>query len=873
MSVFSRIANVFRSGRLYAELDEEMRLHIEQRIEHLTAAGMDPNEAAAFVRRRFGNRLRLRESSHDVKALRWLESLMQDVHFGARMLWKDRAAMAAAVISLSLSLGACSTAFSLIDALILRPLPVAHPDELFYVSYPDLQSSAPPGVPRERNAFNYSQYQSFSQAAGVALNLFGVNLSAGLTPAVFDGTEEQVRVEGMSGNGFDVLGVPPAAGRLFTASDDTGPTESPVAILSYAFWSRRFGSDPSAFGSIVTIGEHHFRIIGVARQGFSGLTPGYLTDLWIPLTSGVDARTLASRDATWINVWGRRRPGMGGEQALKVAWTDLRRDQPRTGAVPLLINPAGTGADSLFRMQFAHPLWIFGLFSGLLLLIATSNVANLLIARAVARRREMALRIALGAGRRRLVRQLLIESALLAALACSLGIVFGAIAAPFLTARLGISNFPAWLDLRPDWRLLGFMTLLGTVATLFFGVVPAFRASGVNPDEALKSSAHQASSTNALRPLLPVQVAFSFMVLFFSGLLLLSFARLTRIDLGFAPDHVILFDVSGKGVNPDVPGRLLDRIRGVAGVDSASLSQQAPMGGAFAFVMTPFIRFPGRDVESVRPAASTVSPGFFHTMRIRLLEGRELEPGDPDSAVVVNEAFVQQYLAGGRVLGQRFEQIGDGPPVSLQIVGVVANSLFNNLREEVRPMLYTPLGKLGTAAIEVRTVPDPRALTTILRREIESIDPALHVRDSILQSTRISNTLVTERLLAWLAAFFGIAALILAGVGLNGVIGYFVARRTKEIGVRMALGAERPAVVRLIVRNVATLIALGIAAGIAGSLALARYAESLLFEVSPTDFLSLGAPLIVLLGGCVLAALSPAVRATRLDPVTTLRYE
>ena len=797
--------------------------------------------------------------------------------------------MAAAVISLSLALGACSTAFSLIDALILRPLPVAHPDQLFFLTYPDSLAKSQPGVRREHDTFSYPQYQSFRQAAGSNLDLFAVSLSWSFTPAGFtalSGEEEPVRVEGISGIGFGLLGVTPALGRLFTSADDS-PTQSPVAVLSYAFWSRRFSADPSVLDGSVTLAGRRFRIVGVTRRGFTGLRPGYLTDVWIPLTAAVDARTLASANSTWVGIWGRAKSGRHGEQALKVAWTNFRRDHAGEALshaarpdqiadylnTPLLIHSGASGADSLFRAQFARPLWILGVFSGLLLLIAISNVANLLTARAVAREREMALRIAIGASRWRLTRQSLVESGLLAFLSCSLGVAFGAVAAPFLAAQLGASNFPAWLDLRPEWRLLGFIGVVSALVTLFFGAIPVLRASAVNPDQVLKTSSKQSSAAGAIRPFLPIQVAFSFVVLFLSGLLLFSFERLTHVDLGFAPDHVILFTLNAKGVNPAMKSQLIDRIQSVSGVDSAALSQQAPIGGAFAFVMTPFIRFQGRDFERARPVQSPVSPGFFRTMRIRLLAGREFEPRDPESVVIVNEAFVQQYLPGEPVLGRHFEQMGDGKPTQLEIVGVVANSLFNNLREPIRPMMYTPLGNLSGAALEVRTHPDPRALASTLRHEIESIDPALRVRDSILQSARIANTLLSERLLAWLAAFFAIAALVLAGVGLHGVISYFVVRRTKEIGIRMALGAERRAVIRLIVRDVATLIGLGIVAGAATGLALARYAESLLFEVKPTDFRSLATPLICILAACVLAALRPAIRATRVDPVITLRNE
>ena len=901
MSWISRLSNVLRASQVDAQLDEEFRFHVEKRIEHLVAGGMDRLEAERFARRQFGNRLLLREKSHDVKAAHWLESILHDVRFGCRVLRKDRTAMSAAVLSLALALGACSTAFSLIDALMLRPLPVSHPERLIYLAWPDPRINAPPGIPREQHSFSYPMFQRFKETAGAHIDLFGANLSNSPQQAVIDGSEtEPVRVEGLSGNAFGLLGVTPAIGRLFTEDDDIHSAARPVTVISHTFWTRRFGADPSVLGRAVTLAGRQFRIAGVARKSFFGLEPGYLTDMWVPLTAGVDARTLAAPDARWIGVWGQNlvgqiRPGDNARQSLQVAFTNFRRDIASQSLPPgttpeqvtefihtsLIFKPAANGADSLFRMQFTRPLWIFGIFSGLLLLIAASNVANLFVARASAREREMALRIAIGAGRGRLVRQLLIESGLLAAAACGLAVAIGSAAAPFLARQLGASSFPAYLDVRPDWRLFGFMSLAGGATTLLFGAIPALRASSVHPDEALKTSAKQSSATGALKPLLPIQVAFSFMVLFLSGLLLTSFDKLIHVDLGFAKDHVALFTIDAKGLSParqrELQTQLLDRIGRVHGVHSASLSQQGPIGGAFAFVMSPFIRFPGRQTETLRPTLIPVSSGFFSTMQIHLLAGREFNVHDvaaeTPSAAIVNEAFAQRFFPGENPIGQRFEQTGDDKPVEQQIVGLVANSLFNNLREAVTPTVYSPLQNLNGAALEVRTRRDPIPLMGVLRREIESAAPSLRVRSSILQSARIADTLVSERLLAWIAGFFAVSAIVLVAVGLHGVISYFVVRRTKEIGIRMALGAERPAVVRMVVGSVAVLIGVGMAMGAACGIALSRYAVSLLFEVKPMEFRSLAIPLACILIACAAAALRPAIHAARVDPVIALRYE
>ena len=842
----------------------------------------------------------MRETSHDLKPARWLHSIPQDIRFGCRLLWKDRAAMGAAALSLALALGACATSFLLIDALILRPLPVSHPERLFYLAWPDREMRTPPGVPREHDGFSYPLYQRMRSAVAPSLNLFGANWPVPLNPVVFDpatGERELVRIAALSGNGFSVLGIKAAAGRLFNEEDDAHSAASPVALLSHAFWTRRFGADPSVIGRDIIIGDRPFQIVGIVERSFTGLQPGYLNDVWIPLTAMFDSKTLSSPMNGWIGVWGQIKPDQrAAQQTLQAAFTNFRSDYAAqllpAGAsaaqlaefvnTPLLFHSAPAGADSVFRMQYTRPLLIFGIFSGLLLLIAASNVANLFIARAIAREREMALRIAIGAGRSRLVRQLLIESALLAGLACAGAIAIGAAAAPFLAKQLGATSLPSYLDIHPDWRLLTFMSVAGLVTTLFFGALPALRASAVHPNEALKFSAKQSSGTGVLRPLLVIQVAFSFMVLFLSGLLLISFNKLIHVDLGFAKDHVILFTINTKGLSSEQQRRtalqLLDRTRQITGVRGASLSQQGPMGGAvLAFVMTPFVRFPGRAPETYRPANVPVSPGFFGTMQIPLLKGREFEARDLDaktaSAAIVNEAFSRRFFPGQDPVGQRFELIGDDKPVAQEVVGVVANSLFHDLREPVVPTVYSPVRNLNGATLEVRTAGNPVALVGTLRRAIEDASPALRVRSSILQSTRIDDTLVSERLLAWLGGFFAIAAIVLVAVGLHGVISYFVVRRTKEIGIRMALGAEQPAVVRFVVGDVAVLICVGIVLGAASGIALAQYVASLLFEVRATEFWTLAAPLGCLLAACVVAALRPAMHAARVDPVIALRYE
>ncbi len=890
MSWISRLTNVFRSARLDRDLDAELEFHIEARTDELIAKGLAPEEAAREARRHFGNRLLLRESSREVKLISWLESVFQDVRFGLRMLLKNRVVTAAAVLSLALAIGACTAAFSLIDALILRPLPVPDPGQLIYCAYPTFGMSLIEGT-----YTNAALFDRFVQSSGRNVELFGISYPGPLQPITLDGSgeeEESVRSQRISGDGFRILGVQPAIGRVLTASDDGRS----VAVLNYSFWVRRFGASPAVLGRWFGFQGKQFQIVGVVRNGFDGLIPGYRMDVWFPKKNATAAQDPSS---DWDQVWGRLKPGVRPEQArqaLQVAFTNYRRDHtdefirsggaadqlPKYKNAQLMLRPGASGSASMIRMDFERPLWILATLVALVLLIACSNVANLLVARAAVREREMAMRISIGAGRARLLQQLLIESGLMAAAACALGLAIAAAAAPSIVNLLSPSDFPAYLDLHIGWRILAFVAFIGIATTLLFGLAPAWHASGVAPNEALKAGgAKQSSKIGLLRPLLASQVGFSFVVLFLGGLFLLSFSKLTSVDLGFSKDRVALFDVRMK--NPArrdgayvAASQLLDRVRQIPTVQAAGMSLEGLIGGDYAWVMRPGIRFPGHQLESVKPRYLPVSAGFLETMQIRLVDGRDLATRDmaPGStAVVVNQQFVRQYLQGGNPLGSRFEKFDDDPrPAPQEIVGVVQDAKYNNLREANSPTIYGPWSQ-PDGVMEVRTAGDPLRVTATIRQAINQSSAGLRVQNVTLQSTRINNTLLRERLLALLAGFFAIVAIVLAAIGLYGVLSYSVVRRTKEIGIRVALGARQLGVVRLVVSDVVLVIAIGLAIGIAGGFALGRFVATLLFEVKPSDFWSLALPLACFLAASGLAALPPAFRAARVDPIVALREE
>jgi predicted permease len=651
-------------------------------------------------------------------------------------------------------------------------------------------------------------------------------------------------------------------------------------------------------GRGLTLNGAWHQIVGVTQDGFSGMEPGVLNDIWLPLMTYAPAQRILNPGSDLFAIFGRLKPRVEPDklrQPLQAVFTHFRQEQAGDAAsrIPreqvarfvntrLNLNSAAQGHASFLRWQFERPLWILAAVVALLLLVACSNVANLLLARAAARSREMVMRAALGAGRLRLVQQVLIECSLLAAVACVAGLGVASWTTPALVGLMGTAGDPAYLDVQPDARMLAFLAAVCMATTSLFGLAPALRASSANSTAALKdASANQSARTGLLRTVLGVQVGFSFMVVFVAGLLLLSFHRLTSVDLGFSQQNVLLFSVDSGGAGSKataIQTELLDRLRHMPGVQAAATSGIALVGGATAPIIAAPVRFAGRGPDGTRPQFLSVSPGFFSTMQIPLLAGRDFtaadgEPATP-KAVIVNQFFARQFFPGQDAVGQRFERVvdDDGNFASQEIVGVVGDAKYNNLREPTVATLYLPAAQVG-GVVEVRTRENPLALAPALRKAIQGVDPSLTVASVTLQSTRIDETILQERMLALLGGFFGLIAVVLAAVGLHGVLSYSVVRRTREIGVRVALGASSFSVVRMVTGDLATTVAIGLAAGLAGGFALARLVASTLFEVKPSDFWSVALPLLCLLLACAASALPPALRAARADPMEALRHQ
>jgi predicted permease len=882
-----RFTNLFRQGRLNDELDEELASHIDEAIER--------GRSAEEARRAFGAELRHREQSRDIKLLPWLDALAADVVFGWRQLKKHRAVSAAAILSLALAMGATTSAFRLVDAVLLRTLPVADPARLFFLATTYIDGD---GSPDYRDDFDYPTFRRHRKTVGDRADLMVVGMSA-RQDAAFGSSDETEKLyqQYVSGNVFGVFGLQPALGRLLAPHDDLTPGAHPVAVLSYDYWTRRFGRDTKVIGSKFRLGSARYEIVGVAPKGFTGTEPGAVTDIFIP--SMMNAQAINSPGWSWFRIWLRPKTGVTPEQirqSLQAVFT--HEHQERVKSFPadtpkltidaylsesVVLYPAASGASDI-QKNYRRPLLILAVLVVLVLLIACTNVANLLTARAAARAREMALRVAIGAGRWRLIQLVVVESAMMAVIASTAGALFAGWSAPLVVSMLAPPEDPVRLILDADWRVLGFGIALTVTVTFLFGSTPALRASAVKPISALKGGEDPHSRFRLIHSLIAAQVAFCVLVLFVAALFLATFERLLNRPLGFSHQRALLVEteIRGKEQPPEIWAQVADHLRQTPGVESVALSGWALLTGN-RWVCSVVVA--GRAAEARSPYFLDVSPGFFETMQIGWIDGRDFRPGDvpprtkeqnlPLAGVgIVNEAFARIYFDGQNPVGRSVEaRQNKNSSAPLEIVGYVRDASYGSVREPIRPTVYVPIGDRANGTFVVRTAGDPLALAPILRREVSRARSEFRVHNINPQSALVRRHMIRERLLATLSFFFGGVALVLAGIGLYGVLNYSVIQRRREIGIRMALGARPAHVVRRVATEVFGMVCVGSLIGLAGGLACERFVESLLFEVKATDSGIVMMPILTLGAAAVLAALRPAIRAARIDPAQTLRSE
>ncbi len=884
MGLWTRVGNVFRGDRLNRELDEEFEAHIAEAV----GDGRDAEEA----RRAFGPMLRQREASREFRVLGWLDGLRADALFGWRQLGRNRVTSTVAVLSLALAMGACVCAFRLIDALLLRPLPVAAPERLYALSRQVFDES---GTPLSFDSWAYPDFALMRAAVKKDAELIAVSYAErkDLTYAT-DEEMEKGYVQYVSGWMFSSFGLRPAMGRLFTENDDQVPGAHPYAVLSYDYWKRRFGRDPHVIGRTLRIGGQVFEIVGVGPESFTGTEPGIVTEIFLPTMMH---HAVTRSDASWHRTLAVIKPGADLEPLrAKLSAISLNFETERSKTwkgesqqsianflnQKLLLEPAAAGVSNL-QGDYRRALAWLGVMVGLVLLIACANVANLMTALAAARAREMALRVSIGAGRLRLVQMVLVESAMLAIAAAFLGAAFAWWSAPLVVRLISTPDNPAHLILPADWRVLGFGVALIAGVTVLFGLVPAVRASAIKPVSALKGGDDPHARRRLMHGMIAAQVAFCFLVVFVAGLFVATFHRLAHRPIGFDATRLLLLEiVAPKGRPPEVWTQVAESLRALPGVRGVSESGW-PMLSTESW--TGEIAVSGGPPSNDWGSFLSVSPGWFETMRMRLISGRDFRPSDtfPGSAIV-NEAFVRRYLKAMQPVGTTIEKVDpDGSRRRCQIVGVVSDAPYRYLREPILPVAFVPyraLDENGAVLAEssgtflVRTLSgNPMALAAELRRKVAETAAGLRVSNVQTQQELLDAQTVRERLLAMLATFFAGIALLLAGIGLYGVLNYSVLQRRREIGIRMAVGARHSRIAWLVTADVFQMVVVGGAAGCVLGMGSARYVESLLYQVKAAELDIAALPPLAILSVAVVAILPAILRAMRIEPAEILRSE
>ncbi|MBV8845381.1 MAG: ABC transporter permease [Bryobacterales bacterium] len=814
---------------------------------------------------------------YPTKISAWLESLGADAVFSWRQLNKRRVTSAAAILSLGLAIGACTSAFRIIDALFLRPLPIANPSGLYGLS--------PAGVARN---FTYREFRQMRAALHDDPSkdhgeLIAVSGAPSLDVAYSSDQEfEKAHGQFVSGWMFSDFHIQPALGRLLTVNDDLKPGAHPVAVLSYDYWTRRFARDPNVIGRTVRFGPDWrigptgkgFEIIGVAPERFAGTETGVMIDIFLPtMMQAMIEVPVASIFRIFVHL----PPGAAIEPVRDRLLAGLRSAGPDPSKAPraLVVESALAGASNL-RSNYRQAIAALAILVALVLLIACANVANLTTAQAAARSREMALRVAIGAGRSRLVQLVLVECAILTLLASAAGGLLTVWSGPFVVSRINPPGDPVHLVLTTDWRVVVFSLLLILAVTVLFGLVPALRASRLQPFGALTSGT---SPRRVMHTLIASQVAFCFLVLFVAGLLVTTFERLSNQPTGISAARVLNLNIVTAHPNapPVLWSQVAEHLRQVPGVESvASTDWPALDGNGF--------KTSGVSINGAPPIDAigwfvNISPGWIGTMRIPLFAGRDFLPADPPGAVIVNEEFARVFFGGENPVGKSFTgTLGAMNGRRFEIVGLVRNAGYRFLRDPMLPVAYTNIqdgnGTMPGGTFVVRTIAaNPLALASTLRREVSRVNPEFRVSSLQSQQALIDAQTTRERLLSMLALFFAAVALLLAAIGLYGVLDYSVFQRRREIGIRMAIGARSPDIIRRVTFEILVWLLAGSLGGLALGAVFSRYIATLLYEVKATDVSSLAAPVLALIITAIVAALPPVVRAVRIDPAKVLRSE
>jgi predicted permease len=886
------------------ELNEEIQAHLTLGTREEMESGHSRKEAQLAARREFGNETLARETTRDTWGWRWLVDLMQDVRYGLRLLGKNPGFTAVAVLTLALGIGANTAIFSLVDTVMLKMLPVQKPEELMVVGIRSSKSTGEPDQELTNPIWEQIRDQQDVFSGVFAWSQLRFDLAQGGESHLVNGLE-------VSGDYFNTLGVHPAAGRLFMDSDDKRGCSGSV-VLGYGFWQEHFGGAQSAVGTTLSLSGHPFQVIGVAAAGFFGVDVGQKFDVAVPLCAEAIFRgrssALDSRASWWLSIVGRPKPGMSQERVS--ARLQVISPQVFAATVPqnwkpelkknflsgiLVAAPGGKGLSTV-RSAYDQPLKTLMAVVGLVLLIACANIASLMLARAATRRKEISIRLAIGASRSRLIRQLLTECLLLSCAGAALGVLFARWGCTILVRFISSPRNPIFLQFSVDSYVLGFTAAIAVLTGLLFGMLPALRSTRVSLSSAMKGNQQDETPGRAhFRPgrwIVACQVALSLVLVIVAGLFLRSFNNLLTLDTGFDRSNVMMIvaDAHNANLSPEqrvaLWSQALQRVQSLPGVISASESVITPISGvgwnSYFHRQTGASPFGRNALANI----NSVSPEYFATLRSPIRAGRGFDLSDAAGAPlvgVINETMAHRFFDNTDPIGQHvyIDEISGTPGPLIQIIGIVTDAKYRTLRETTPATMYFPIAQLTDPAVqrmteqpsfEIRTATPPATIVKSAAEVFTSLNGSISMSFRTLEE-EVNDSLRQDQLLATLSGFFGALALLLAMIGLYGVLAYMVTQRRKEIGIRMALGAGKYSILRLIMRDVSILLATGVAVGVGISLWATHFMQKMLFNLNPRDAKTIILSVAVLSAVALLAGFLPARRAARLDPNVILRDE
>jgi predicted permease len=902
------LMKVFSSRRRFEEsMEEELQFHLHRQTVANLAAGMTPDEARRQARLQLGAADGVKENCRDERRGHWFDSFVADVRYGLRGLRNNPGFAAVAVLSLALGIGANVAIFTLAQEVLLEKLHVPRPDELRMLNWAAGkgnvihstwgQYNKLPNGDSTSSSFAYPVYQQLRKSNTVLGDLFAFKPMNRITSTV-NGEPEIVQGQLVSGNYYQELGVVPQLGRPIESADDATIGAGAVAVISDSYWARRFGRSPEVIGKTISLNGIPFTVVGVNPRGFTGahqaqispevFVPFAIQPVAFPRRDGHDGLILTESKLWWMIVMGRAKPGVSDAEAtasLNVALSQAVRDKMTVGkddVIPRMMLTPGNRGLNFAGSQFSRPVYVLMALAGFVLLLACANLANLLLARASARQREMSVRLALGAGRARIARQIMTESLMLAGFGGAAGLFLGFLCRNAIPQLLSNSWEPAPFAPHFGWQLLSFCAGVAILSGILFGLAPLWRAVKTDVSAGMKEGARATSARHrgfAGKSLVVFQVALSLVLVVCAGLFVRTLLNLASVNPGFDPKNVLLFDIAPPASRFPAPKNIAlhhqieEAVRAIPGVESVSSSGAALVANDVS--ITDFDPKDGvkRDGIELTAHINDVGQDFFTAMRIPILFGREFNADDTETApkvAVVNQTLAKQFFPNQNPIGKTFND------EHIEIVGVCADAQYDSMRQVPPATFYVPYRQMedaGGLTYEIRTHTNAASILAGIRAAVQSIDRDLPLVDVRTQTEQIDATMQQERIFATLTAGFGVLALILAGVGIYGLMAYNVARRTNEIGVRMALGAQRSVIGRMVLRETFGLVLVGVVIGVPAAWALSRVIASQLFGLSPHDPLTLGAVVLLLFAAGFLAGFVPSRRATNMDPMVALRHE